>query len=281
MRRGLHLDDVPQRGLAALEAVEARVGAVQIVHWFQAWGGGYKSFRSAWFDRVTSSGRVGLISWEPWEPTGEVCQPAFAPATIVSGAHDAYIDSWADGFAARHDGPWYLRPMHEMNGDWYPWAGGVDGTTPELYREAWQHLHQRFAAAGATNVAWVWCPLADDVSGPFEEYYPGDAFVDILALDGYNWGAATPEFGGWRNPSQIFAEPYRRLTALGPQPIWFAEVGCAPDGGDKARWVEAVLDPSGLERLAAVIFFGLNKERDWRIDADTNVAAAVRTTSIG
>jgi len=282
MRLGIHLDHVPQDGLAALEAVETTVGtAIEVVHWFQAWGGYYGSFRSSWLDLVAASRRSGLISWEPWALTGEAHQPAFAPAAILSGAHDAYIDSWAHGFAARDDGPWYLRPMHEMNGHWYPWSGGIEPNTPALYRDAWRHLHRRFVAAGATNVSWMWCPLADDVVGPFEEYYPGAAFVDVLALDGYNWGASTPEYGGWRSPTEIFAEPCKRLAALGSQPVWLAEVGSAPDGGDKADWTAELLDLPGSDRVEAVVFFGLDKERDWRIDTDPAVAAAIRGAAGG
>jgi beta-mannanase len=276
---GIHIDGVPRDGLVALEAVESAVGPVDLVHWFQAWGAGYRTFRSEWLDRVAASGRRGLISWEPWALTGDAHQPAFAPASIVSGAHDDYIDSWAQGFAARRDGPWYVRPMHEMNGHWYPWAGGIAGNDPASYRQAWRYVHDRFRSAGVESVAWVWCPLADDVTGPFEAYYPGDAYVDVLALDGYNWGAATPEYGGWRTPQDIFAAPYRRLAEIGPQPIWFAEVGCAPDGGDKAAWVDALLDGTSFDRLTAVVFFGIDKERDWRVDADPAVAAAVRRTT--
>ena len=281
---GAHIDGTPQRGINEFLAVEQQVGPLEIVHWFQAWGGGYGAFEPPWLDLVSASGKTGLITWEPWALTGEAHQPAYNAESIAAGAHDDYIRSWADGFAARTDGPWYLRPMHEMNGDWYPWSGGVEGNDPIAFRAAWAHVHDLFRARGAGDVVrWVWCPLVDDrarPAAPFEAYYPGEAFIDVLALDGYNWGASHPQNGGWRSPREVFDTALERLMALGPQPVWLAEIGCAPDGGDKAAWIDELGDLARVfarsrRPLEAVVFFNLDKECDWRIDANSNVAAAV------
>lgn len=272
----MHIDNVPYQGLELLDPVEEAIGPVDVVHWYQAWGGGHRFFRPDWFNTVSSADKVGLITWEPWALTGEASQPDYSPAAILNGRHDDYIRSWAAGFAAREDGPWYLRPMHEMNGNWYPWSGGVAGGNPDEYKAAWIHMHDLFTAAGVTNVEWVWCPLVDDISGPFEDYYPGDEYVDVLCLDGYNWGTTDPAFGGWRSVESVFDDAYDRLTALGDQPVWFGEVGSAPEGGDKAAWTAELLSNSRYDRLEAVIFFGLDKERDWRVQTDPEVAAAIR-----
>ena len=126
-----------------------------------------------------------------------------------------------------------------MNGNWYPWGAGVNGNTPSQFILAWQRMRHIFAREGASNVLWVWSPNNFDVSStqPLEAFYPGAAYVDVLAADGNNWGSARPHWGGWRSFNQIFRGVYDRLKALGPQPIWFAEVASAPDGGDKAGWV--------------------------------------------
>lgn len=293
MKLGLHLESVPQEGLGPLAAAEAGLGPVAIVHWFQAWGGGHGPFRSDWLDAVAATGRTGLLTWEPWALTGEAAQPAFAPQAIAAGAHDDYLAAWAAGFAARSDGPWPIRLMHEANGSWYPWGGRQPGAGPDAYRAAWVHIHEVFRAAGASNVAWVWCPLADDVAGPFEAWYPGEAYVDVLALDAYNWGADMPHNGGWRAPGQLLDGAYDRLAALGPQPIWLAEVGCAPEappalvgapaGADtavdpKAAWLAELVSsaPQRWPRLEAIVFFSLDKERDWRVHHDPAIAAAIR-----
>ena len=97
-----------------------------------------------------------------------------------------------------------------------------------------------------------------------ERYYPGAQYVDVLALDGYNWGSTTPEYGGWQSFEQVFERAYERLTALGDQPIWIAEVGSAPEGGDKADWVRNMFETAARwDRLKAIVWFDLNKEQDW------------------
>ncbi len=274
---GMHIDDVPYQGLDLLDPIEEAIGSVDVVHWFQAWGGGHRYFRPDWFDVVSQSGKTGLVTWEPWALTGEASQPDYSPAAILEGRHDDYLRSWATGFAARDDGPWYLRPMHEMNGNWYPWSGGVPNGDPATYQAAWIHIHDLFERAGVSNVEWVWCPLVDDISGEFEDYYPGPEYVDVLCLDGYNWGTTDPNSGGWRPVNSVFDSAYERITALGDQPVWFAEVGSSPDGGNKAQWIEDLLSSPSYDRVEAIVFFGLNKERDWRVHADADVAQAVRS----
>jgi len=76
-----------------------------------------------------------------------------------------------------------------MNGHWAPWEAGVNGNTPQDYIEAWRHVHDIFVSRGAGKVKWVWGPNVSCGSAvDFAPYYPGSDVVDVLALDGYNWG---------------------------------------------------------------------------------------------
>jgi beta-mannanase len=48
-------------------------------------------------------------------------------------------------------------------------------------------------------VRWVWSPYVSCGNcTAFEKVYPGDAYVDWVALDGYNWGTAISGTGGNR-----------------------------------------------------------------------------------
>lgn len=58
--------------------------------------------------------------------------------------------------------------------------------SPEEYVAAWKHARSIFDQVGATNVAWVWCPLATGfIDGRAAAYYPGDDQVDWLCADAY------------------------------------------------------------------------------------------------
>ena len=265
--------------VAGVDTLQARTGRpVEIVNWYQNWGGGswIASVQPHLVRAVTDSGRTPLLTWEPWDPAAGVDQPAYRLARIADGTHDAYMASFARGL--RDLGTTvYLRPMHEMNGTWYPWGAGVNANTPADYVAAWRRMHAVFAAQGATNVRWVWSPNNFDVAPgqPLEAFYPGQPYVDVLAVDGYNWGSTAPQFGGWLTFAQVFQNAYDRLKALGPQPIWIAEAGTAPEGGDKPAWIRDMFARAAqMDRLEAIVWFNENKERDWRADASDAVAAA-------
>jgi beta-mannanase len=259
-------------------AVGRQVGTVL---WYQNWGGGgwISSVQRHLLDGVSASGRTPLLSWEPWDPAaGTPNQPNFALRRIAGGDFDAYIATWAEQL--REVGTTvYLRPMHEMNGNWYPWGGSVNGNSPALYVQAWRRMHDIFVRRGATNVRWVWAPNNVDVpqtsANQLERFYPGDSYVDVLGVDGYNWGTGQPGWAGWESFSEVFSTAYERLRRLGPQPIWITEVGSAPQGGDKSAWIRDMFARAGrMDRLEKIIWFNENKERDWRANPSPDVAAA-------
>jgi len=159
-----------------------------------------------------------------------------------------------------------------MNGDWVPWNGD-----PQALRDAWTHLTTLFENEGTHNVRWVWSPNVTDEPrtehNRMENYYPGHDHVHVLALSGYNWGDTRPTIG-WRSFEEIFAGGYARVTALGPQPVWLAELASSDAGGDKPAWVRDMFASTAFPRIAALIWFDQDKEADWRVASDAEVLRA-------
>ena len=256
--------------------------AIELVSWFQNWGGEpwVSQAHPHVFGAVTGSGRRPMVTWEPWRPGDGPWQPRFSLQRIVAGEFDEYIARWARSLRALGTTV-YLRPMHEMNGNWYPWSGTVNGNSPALYKQAWARMHTIFRICGASNVKWVFSPITEDwplePGNRFERYYPGRELVDVLALDGYNWGSTKPRFGGWRSFRTTFSDAYRRLSRRGPQPIWIAEVGSATEGGDKAQWVRDMFRTAAkMRRLRVIIWMDTVDERegDWRVRSPYDVTWA-------
>lgn len=196
---------------------------------------------------------------------------------IVAGGQDTYIRSWARG-VREFGGLVYLRPFPEMNGNWNNWHG-----RPHLLVMAWQHIVDIFADEGVSNVRWVWSPnVTDEPRHPdnrMELYFPGARYVDVLALDGFNWGTTRPD-SRWQSAEELFRDGYDRITALAPGlPVWFAEIGSTDEGGDKARWVYDLLTNSysWFPSLSAIIWFDEDKEADWRIGSNADSAQAFMT----
>lgn len=262
-----------------LDDLADRIGRMPaIVMWYQAWGGEYAAFNARMFAEVAERGGTPMVSWEPWDPAAGVDQPDFALGRIAAGQYDDAIDEWANGLAA-YGGPVLVRFAHEMNGTWYPWAATVNGNTTDDYLAAWRHVRDRFAAAGATNVRWVWSPNVEyDGSTPLTDLYPGDDLVDWVGIDGYNWGT-TQSWSSWQSLDDVFGPTYDAVRRLTKRPIIIAETASGEQGGDKASWIEdAFLRalPDRFPAVRAVVWFDENKETDWRFASSDSSAAAFR-----
>jgi beta-mannanase len=224
-----------------------------IVHWYAQWGdygsGNFAAHQPSLLAAVhnyTSVGVTGstpLITWEPWGPAPfTAANNTFPLSRIAAGDFDAYIDSWASGLAG-YGSPVMLNFAHEMDGSWFPWGYGVNGNTPQGYIAAFRHVHDRFVLAGATNVLFVWSVNVWNSTGVDpRSFYPGDAYVDWMAIDVFNWGA---NGGGWASLSQGLngTQVYSRLAGLSTKPIMLAEWGSTepgpqdPPGVSKGQWI--------------------------------------------
>jgi hypothetical protein len=215
-------------------------------------------------------------------------------AAWAAGAHDDVLDRTARA-VAQYGRPLYIRPWAEMNADWVDFQPTADGSrahggTPAEFVAAWRHVVDRFRAAGATNARWVFNPTADVYAEttPVEVIWPGRQYVDVLGLDGYNWG--TYSFLRWRSFSDIFTAQYQRLTALaGDLPVWVCEVSSAdpqsdaqrvqvtaPAGQDKGSWWRDALATTTLPKITTLVLFSINKERDWRVESTPGALEGLR-----
>lgn len=81
--------------------------------------------------------------------------------------------------------PIIFRPFHEFDGDWFWW--GKDYCSPEQFIELWQFtVNYLTHDLGVNNLLFAFSP--DNKFSSETEYlerYPGDEYVDILAMDNY------------------------------------------------------------------------------------------------
>jgi mannan endo-1,4-beta-mannosidase len=276
---------LPERTRQAITDHQAQVGRQQdIVMFYQAWGalGSYDGSldveRIQW---IIANGSVPMITWEPWAWGGDPKkQPEYRLSRIIAGNHDDYIREFARA-VKQVNGVIYLRPMHEMNGDWYPWAGTVNGNSPSEYVPAFRHIVNIFRQEGADNVRWVWTPnnvgLPDWGTSSFKSYYPGDNYVDFAGIDGYNFGTSQP-WSSWTSFEGLFDQAYKTITGFTQKPIIIAETASAERGGSKADWVREAYAKIGSSypRIVAVIWFNEGKETDWPVDSSDESLAAYK-----
>jgi hypothetical protein len=224
----------------------------------------YYSLVADWTGNTTqadlAAGRIPLVNWEPAK---------IDFARIADGSLDETIKARANSAKALGK-KFFLDFAAEMNGD-EAWSGN----NAPLYIAAYRHIHDLFVAAGATNVVWAWCPNVTDIHGGNRntmDYYPGDEYVDWTGVDGYNWGIRN---GGWQSFEQVFRNIYPLLAAR-KKPILIGEMASAQVGGDKGKWIDEIIPAlrNSFPLIKGVVWFDINKERDWRISSSPESEAA-------
>jgi mannan endo-1,4-beta-mannosidase len=243
-------------------------------------GCSFYRFPTAPMNSIRSHGSIPVLSWSSQSIPSSLNEPDFQLGDLIEGRYDTFIREFAE--EARAWGhPFFLRFDWEMNGGWFPWAEGVNGNQSGQYVAAWRHVHDIFAAAGATNATWVWCPFVEggEPAGRLSSLYPGDAYVDWTGLDGYNWGTNPAAPNGWRSFDQLFADSYGAIAAsVAPaKPMMIAEVGSSEYGGDKAAWIRDALAkvPTAYPQVRAFLWFDkFDDNMDWPIETSSTATSA-------
>ena len=106
--------------------------------------------------------------------------------------------------------PVLWRPLHEAEGGWFWW--GAQGAEP--FKELWRLLFDRLTNHhGIHNLIWVF-------TGELEDWYPGDAYVDIIGVDAYPDDMADTLAPRWQAMRDLYDG--RKMVSL-------SEFGGVPD----------------------------------------------------
>lgn len=116
--------------------------------------------------------------------------------------------------------------------------------TPAQFAAAWRKIHAVHKSVGVTNVEYVWTMTAwgfkrtDKYAA--KNYYPGDAYVDHIAADAYNWFNCRNKQGTWQSMAHIL-DGQRKFGTLHPSKgLMVMEWGVVEDPnkpGRKAQWI--------------------------------------------
>jgi hypothetical protein len=205
-------------------------------------------------------GRLLFFSWKIDAGTD-------AWSRIAGGAADETLEAFGAA-VAKTGRTIFVSLHHEPEGD-------PEGS-PADYVDMWRHAHDVIEAAiaaaqGTGRIMWVMNYMGhvdgEDL-GSVDAYYPGDAYVDWLSYNPYNWAVCRPG-ARWRSFVDVATPLYRHLTTeerfLGadgaPKPIMIGETGTNEDPDDgtrKAEWIRemaATLEGGKLPRIKALVYF--------------------------
>lgn len=265
--------------------IEKKYGTpIQLISVYRAWNRCAIEDDMPWLEDLKHLPRDILLTWEPWKvPAGAhrpYDQPDFALKNIVSGRYDAYIRSFSKELAT-FSRRIYLRILHEMNGNWYPWCGSVNGNSSRSFIDAWNHIRNLVNLEVPSGIEWVWSPYAhsypEESSNSIVNYFPGDDVIDWVAIDGYNWGSSK-EWSVWQSFEDIFSDAYESMIVITQRPFMVGEMACGELGGSKGLWISEALHAlnTRFNKIRIIIWFDINKECDWRIMSSSDSLEAFR-----
>lgn len=205
---------------------------------------------------------------------------------ILDGEYKTYFENYAKALKELNY-PVLFRLNNEMNGDWCMYSAYHYGKDADVYIALYRHLYEVFESQGANNVIYVWNP--NDKSFPdfswnsYMAYYPGDKYVDIVGLTGYNTGNYySGEY--WHSFERIYDNFYYSYANRFNHPFMITEFGSSSHGGDKALWIEEMFKtlPKYDRLKVAVWWSGIDWDnqgrpaRIYRIDENEEVLEAMK-----
>nr|MBA3901099.1 hypothetical protein [Bacteroidota bacterium] len=187
--------------------------------------------------------------------------------SIIEGHYDFLFYEWTERIK-KVDGPVLIRILHEFNGDWYPWCISQNENQPWLYIEAYKRIVNFFKDHDVNNAKFVWCPNSMSIPQASWNYimdaYPGDDYVDFVALDIYN-GAGEKGIPTWRSFRKEGIENYQLLTEKLPhKPLLICEISSRErmpkETGamqDKAGWIEQMAEAlmTDFSKVRLIVWF--------------------------
>lgn len=237
---GLFDPRVPTDFLAPIEAVEEAVDHTfdYVLHYSNL----DTYINMNYYNTMYEAGKIfeyTLQTSEYYNPTSN------ATFMLLEGKFDDKLREFAQALKAL-DGPVLFRLNNEMNGDWCYYNAFFFQKDTDLYKAVWYHIYDIFEAEGADNVLWIFNPNEKDLPGykwnHYSNYFPGEEYVDIIGVTGYNTGNYL-EHEVWRDFDTIYDEfmpEYKEVFK--DYAFMITEFGSSIYGGDKVKWTKDMLE---------------------------------------
>ena len=219
-------------------------------------------FPTEFAEKCFSEGKILELTYQPTVSNNENLTGYTPQLDIYRGLYDDEIRSFAAA-AAEFGHPFLFRFGNEMNSDWTSYSGILNMSDPELYIEVWHRIYNIFVEEGATNAIWVYNP--NDRECPpcgwnnFLAYYPGDEYVHIIGVTGYNNGTYYKETYNevWREFKAIYDVIEKKYKPFFSDFPWIiTEFSSSSIGGDKAKWITDMFkDIYSYENIKAAVWF--------------------------
>ncbi|WP_237728359.1 glycosyl hydrolase [Cellulomonas sp. APG4] len=263
-----------------VEELEATIGReLDYVRVFEQWNSAYPTAYHSW---LTASDRIMLLSVRAKRTNGTNI-PWRDIATMAPGSTlHTELHRWISRVEAV-DGEVWFTFHHEPE-----IQASIPNGTDADYVAAWRRVVDEFRARGVDNVRFVWIvtgygfEVAPSDRRYAPKWYPGDAWVDVMGSDTYNWSSCRE---GVYNPWRPFSNVPAGLRAFGElhpdEDLLITEWASAEQGGDKAAWIDearTVMKRADHAQFIGLSYFnkidGTFPQCRWPIDSSPAAEAA-------
>jgi hypothetical protein len=227
--------ETKEQAVRRLESLAGR--KLDVVRAFYRWDEAWPTSYETW---LKTTGHTMIMSVKARRSNGTPVKWADIAAAQPGSALYQDLVRWAQR-VRDYGAPINVTFTHEPEA-----SSNTDMGTATDFVAAWRKWVSVFRAQGATNAKYLWI-LTDYAFGlgstdrrQAVKWYPGDAYVDGIGSDAYNWftcrsGSAI----GWLSLREIL-EPQRQFGLQHPgKELWVTEYGSVEDPatpGRKAQW---------------------------------------------
>ena len=278
-----------QNDQEALDALQAEIGQdLRAVRIFETWE---QSWPDAYANGIKAAGQIPLLSIKPKRDNGtKITWRSIADAQAGSPIYQEIV-GWATKLK-NYGGPVYFVFHHEPEAT----ANLAYGTAAD-FKDAWRRVVDVLRAQGVTNATYLWTMTDYSFWAPSTErrqaakWYPGDAWVDAIGADAYNWYTCRGANEGWRSLEKIIT-PLRDFGLAHPgKQLWLPEWASVEDPANptrKAQWIadaRALFEQPGFSQFVGIAYFHNEHDNaqypacDWWVD--TSQASLDAFTAMG
>ncbi|MGN6472019.1 MAG: glycoside hydrolase family 26 protein [Mycobacteriales bacterium] len=199
--------------------------------------------------------------------------PDSGQASVADGAkgnYDSYFRTLAKNLVRFGAANAALRIGWEMNGAWYRWSAVGD---PPAWIDFYRHIVKAMRSVSGAHFTFIWNPNTGTRSMDAEAAYPGDAYVDQIGMDLYDWEWNTPDATPqsrwtWIETHTNGLDWLASFAAAHHKPISLPEWGLAlpqdntnGGGGDDPYFVSHLLEWMATHNVASEAYFDNSTHR--------------------
>lgn len=270
--------ETDQQAVQRMESLTGR--KLDVVREFLLWDTPFPDDFHTW---LRDTGHTMILSIRSRRTNGTDVRWADIVAAQPGSPLHTEIVRWADRIRD-YGAPLYFAFNHEPESA----ANRSMGEAPDFIA-AWRKIHGIFQQRDVDNARFMWIMtdyaffVGSQARNDAAKWYPGDAYLEAMAADAYNWYDCRPGvYNPWKSLESIIA-PFRDFGAAHPaEELWLAEWASTEDPaqtGRKADWIaqaQALFKRPDYAQFHGVAYFhhAALGTCDWYVDSSPSSASA-------